>query len=108
MRNFLLLLAYMLPIALFGQNKVPFDIAMDHLKKQAIIWQIDPADYEGSMISSEATNQDITYLYLNQAYIQNHDYHHQLFLPMQASQHDALEIRNTYISNRLHIVCHPL
>jgi extracellular elastinolytic metalloproteinase len=68
MRNFLLLLTYVLPIALFGQNKVPFDIAMDHLKKQAIIWQIDPADYEGSMISSEATNQDITYLYLNQTY----------------------------------------
>lgn len=68
MKNFLLFLTFIIPAVLIGQQSVPLDIAMEHFKKQAKTWQFDLADYEGTIISSQATNQDITYLYLNQAY----------------------------------------
>ena len=69
MRNFLLYLIFTIPLIVVGQDKVPFNTAMEHIQNKASVWQLDATDYEGMIISSEVTSETgTTYLYLNQTY----------------------------------------
>ncbi|MCZ2100457.1 MAG: M36 family metallopeptidase [Chitinophagales bacterium] len=69
MKKFLIWLIFFLPFSLLGQDKTPFEQAKAHIQTMAPSWQLIASDYEGIVLSSEATSmQGITYLYLNQAY----------------------------------------
>lgn len=53
----------------FGQNNNPIDLAQKHIKMSANKWGLKSDDYQGMVISSEATSETgIKYIYLQQTY----------------------------------------
>jgi uncharacterized repeat protein (TIGR01451 family) len=64
-----LLLVFCLITVSKSQSLSSVEIAKKHIKSKADIWNLESSDYEGLMISSEATSdKGITYLYLQQTY----------------------------------------